>query len=374
MVGKRDYYEVLGVSKDTSKDEIKRAYRKLAKKYHPDVAENKTEAAERFKEVSEAYEVLADDDKRALYDKYGHAGLQGSFGAQGFDWSDFSHYQDISDIFGDIFNGSSVFDQFFGTSGRGPRSNRGPDLRYNMQISLDDAYKGMHVEVRVPKEATCEKCKGSGARPGTAPIRCQSCGGTGQVRHGQSQGFIQFVRIGPCPSCRGKGDIVKEPCPECHGRGKVPTTSKIKIEVPPGVETGSRLRITGQGEAGEKGGPSGDLYVVIFVKQDDRVEREGEHLYMTETISFGQAALGDDVEITTLDGTVAKLKIPPGTQPGTIFSLRGKGMPTIGGRGYGNLFVKAEVEVPRKLTTEQKNLIKEFDKKVAKRRKGLFEL
>jgi len=364
MSTKRDYYEVLGVDKSASQEEVKKAYRTLAKKFHPDMnRDNKEEAEEKFKEVSEAYEVLADPEKRSKYDKYGHAGLEGAFGADGFNWNDFTHFTDISDIFGDIFaGGSSIFDAFFGGGMRGRRSTgpaRGSDLRYDIDISLREAATGLEKELHIPHSVRCGECGGTGAEKGTSPLTCQTCKGSGQVKNVQSRGYSQFISIGPCQACRGAGSIIEKKCGNCSGAGSNKKTSKLEVSIPPGAENGLRLRLRGEGDAGQRGGPPGDLYVVVHVNPDKRFAREGPHLLTETEITFVQAALGDEVDVPTLDGK-ATMKVPAGTQPGTMFRLKGKGMPFMGRRGQGDLHVKVNVTVPEKLSSEQKRLLREF--------------
>lgn len=362
MADKRDYYEILGVDRNASQDDVKKAYRKLAKKYHPDMnPDNKAEAEEMFKEVSEAYEVLADPEKRKRYDQYGHAGMGNAFGSDGFQWNDFTHYQDISDIFGDFFGGS-VYDAFFGGGGRRRQSGgpaRGSDLRYDIQITLAEAAKGVAQTMDIPHSVKCEGCGGSGAEKGSQPKQCATCGGSGQVKQVQRRGYSQFISIGACPACAGKGQTIDRPCKACGGEGSVRKTGRIEVNIPPGSETGTRLRLRGEGEAGARGGPPGDLYVVVHVKDDPRFQREGPHLLTEVGIDFVQAALGDEITIETLEGK-ATMKVPPGTQPGTVFRLRGKGMPVLGGRGSGDLHVKVDIRVPDKLTSEQKRILREF--------------
>ncbi|MCK4756852.1 MAG: molecular chaperone DnaJ [Thermoplasmata archaeon] len=369
MATKRDYYEVLGVDKKATKEEIKKAYRKLAKKFHPDLNKDDPETAEeKFKEVSEAYEVLADEEKRKMYDAYGHAGIENSFGANGFNWNDFTHYRDISDIFGgmdDIFGGGgSIFDMFFGGSGRRGRRTgpvRGADLRYDIEISLETADQGLERIISVPRNVQCDKCYGTGAAEGTSPQNCQTCGGSGQVKNVQRRGYSQFISINACPSCRGQGQIIEKPCQKCNGAGKYKKTGKISIKIPPGSDTGTRLRLAGEGEAGSRGGPAGDLYIIIHVTHHPDFARDGRHLYTNTTISYPEAALGAEVEIQTLTGK-ASMKIPPGTQPGTILRLRGKGVNSLGGGGRGDLHVKVNVEVPKKMSKDEKRLLKELDR------------
>jgi molecular chaperone DnaJ len=362
MPDKRDYYEILGVGKTATQDDIKKAYRKLAKQYHPDMNPTDRKAAEeKFKELSEAYEVLADPDKRQKYDKYGHAAMSDAFGGNGFQWQDFTRYQDISDIFGD-FSGGSIFDMFFGGQGRRQHSSgpsRGSDLRYDLQITLREAAKGASRKLDIPHSVTCQECSGSGAAKGSSPKQCGSCGGSGQVKQVQRRGYSQFISIGACPTCSGSGQIIEKPCGKCGGQGAVRKTSKIEVNIPPGADTGTRLRLRGEGEAGRRGGQQGDLYVVIHVQDDPVFQRQDIHLLTEIDIDFVQAALGDEITLDTIDGK-ASVKIPAGTQPGTVFRLRGKGMPVMGGRGSGDLHVRVGVAVPTKLSAEQKRLLREY--------------
>ncbi len=352
----RDYYEVLGIPKGSSEDEIKKAYRKLAMQYHPDVTkEDRKVAEEKFKEISEAYEVLADDKKRQLYDQYGHAGVSSQFQEGSFNWSDFSHMGDLRDIFGDGGGFGSIFDMLFG---RQTQRSGGRDARMDLEISLDDAFKGVKKRITVPKYDNCPKCQGTGAKDGKV-VSCPDCNGTGQVRVVQNRGFSQFMQVGPCRRCRGTGRAATNNCPECDGRGKVQRTSHIDVDIPAGVETGSRLRIPGAGEAGGPGQPSGDLYVVLHVRPHPLYVREGAELMMEQNITFAQAALGAEIEIPTLDKK-ARVTIPPGTQPETVFRLRGSGMPMLHDSARGDLFVRVKVKVPDKLTTEQKEILKRF--------------
>jgi molecular chaperone DnaJ len=363
MAGKRDYYEVLGVEKAASQDDIKKAYRKLAKKFHPDMnPSNKAEAEEMFKEVSEAYEILADPQKRQKYDQYGHAGINDAFGGGGFQWQDFTHQQDISDIFGD-FAGGSIFDIFFGGGGRRSHHSTGPargsDLRYDIQITLREAAKGVVKILDIPHSAACAECSGTGAEKGTSPKQCPTCSGSGQVKQVQRRGYSQFISIGACPACGGAGQTIDKPCKKCGGQGAVKKTSRIEVNIPAGADMGTRLRLRGEGDAGRRGGPPGDLYVVIHVQDDPVFRRQDAHLLTEIDIDFVQAALGDEVTLETIDGK-ASIKIPPGTQPGTVFRLRGKGMPVMGGRGNGDLHVKVNLAVPTKLNAEQKRVLREF--------------
>ena len=346
---KRDYYEVLGVRRAASDEEIKKAYRR-ALEWHPDRNPHRTEEAEeRFKEVTEAYSVLIDAQKRAAYDRYGHAGL----GAQPFSGFDQAIFSDFSDIFGDFFS----FEDLFGLGG--PRSRtrarRGRDLRYDLELSFEEAARGAETKVKFPRAETCPTCRGSGARKGTGPTTCTACHGRGQIRY--QQGFFAVSRT--CPQCQGTGQLIRDPCPECRGEGQVERERTLEIKIPAGVDTGTRLRIGGEGEGGIHGGPSGDLYVMLKVEEHPFFERREANLYCSIPISFPQAALGGEIRIPTLDGEHA-LKVPPGTQSGTIFRLHGKGFPQLNGGGRGDLFVEVRVETPKKLTREQKQLIEQL--------------
>jgi molecular chaperone DnaJ len=346
---KRDYYEILGVSRDAAADEIKRAYRKLAMQYHPDKNPGDKEAEERFKEAAEAYEVLRDREKREIYDRFGHEGLQGT-GFRGF-----GGFEDIFGSFGDIF------EEFFGfgggTRGRRSRSRPGNNLRYDLEMTLEEAFHGKEQEISFKKWELCEPCHGSGMTPGTEPETCPTCQGRGQVI--RSEGFFQISTT--CPGCRGEGHIITDPCSECGGTGRVKVDRTITVRIPPGVDGGSQLRLRGEGEPGEFGGPPGDLFVVIHVREHDFFLRENTHLLCEIPISFVQAALGDTIRIPVLgekDGH--DLKMPAGTQPGEILKLPGMGMPGLRGDDRGDLFVKVQVQVPRKLSKRQKELLKEF--------------
>ena len=324
-MAKRDYYEVLGVSREATEDEIKKAYRKLARKYHPDVNKEDKDAAEKFKEINEAYEVLKDPEKRARYDQFGHAGVgQGGFDAG--DFGGFGGFGGFGDFGSDIFD--DIFDIFGGSFGRSRRRGptRGADIRYDLEITLEEAAFGAEKEVEIFRMESCKNCNGTGAKPGTMPKTCPSCGGSGQVRRVQNLGPMQFTNVTTCTNCGGRGTIIEEPCPKCHGRGQSKVGRKIKIKVPAGVDTGSQLRMSGEGEPGELGGPPGDLYVVIRVKPHKLFVRQGDDLIYQAPISFVQATLGDEIDVPTLEEKV-KLKIPEGTQPGTRFRLRSKGIP-----------------------------------------------
>ncbi|HVA37880.1 MAG TPA: molecular chaperone DnaJ [Candidatus Dormibacteraeota bacterium] len=348
----RDYYEILGVPRGASESEIKRAYRQLARKYHPDVAEDKAHAGEHFKEINEAYEVLSDPLKRDHYDRFGSTG-NGAGGVGGGDFGPFA-----GEGFGEIF------DMFFGggrTQSR-PRGGpqRGSDLRYDLEITLREAYTGVDREIAYSHLGQCADCNGSGAAPGTQPQPCLQCGGSGQMRQVRSTPLGQFVTASTCSRCGGEGRLVTSPCPACHGRGRVETERKITVHIPAGVDDGSRIRIAGSGEGGIRGGPPGDLYVYLSVAPDELFARDGLDLSLAMPITFPQAALGADVSIPTLSGEAAPLRVPPGTQTGTIFRVRGKGMPSVRGNGHGDLLVRVNVVVPRKLGKHQRELLEEL--------------
>jgi molecular chaperone DnaJ len=356
---KRDYYESLGVQRDASAEEIKKSYRKLARQYHPDVTkEDPKVAEERFKEISEAYEVLADEKKRSLYDQYGHAGVSSQFQDGNFNWSDFSHYGDVRDIFGDLGGFGNIFDMFFGGGGRQQQRAGGRDMRMDLEITLEEAFSGVKKRITVPKFDRCDACQGTGAKGGKV-VPCPDCGGTGQARRTQSRGFAQFVSVGPCPRCRGSGRAPGSSCLECDGRGVNQRTSQIDLDIPKGVDTGSRLRIPGAGEIGSPGAPAGDLYVVINVRDHRLYRRDGADLLMEAEMSFPTAALGGEIDVKSLDGT-AKVKVPPSTQPDTVFRLKGRGMP-VRGDLRGDLYVRMKLKVPEKLNNEQKSLLKRLD-------------
>jgi molecular chaperone DnaJ len=349
-MSKRDYYEVLGVTRTATDQEIKSAYRRLAVKYHPDKNPNDATAEEKFKEAAEAYSVLSNDEQRKRYDRFGHAGVSSSAGAGAWGAPGFGG---IEDILGDLFGFGDVFGGARG--GRRTSAQRGADLRYDLEISLEEAANGMTAQLRIPRLEACETCKGSGAAAGSQPDSCTTCSGTGQVRY--QQGFFSVART--CHVCRGAGRVVKNPCADCKGSGRVEREKQMEVKIPAGVETGSRLRVTGEGEAGTQGGAPGDLYVVIHVAEHDQFERQGNNLYEAVPITFAQAALGAEIMVKTLDEE-EKLKIPMGTQTGTVFRLRGKGMPILGGRGRGDLFVSVTVVTPTTLTREQKRLLEQL--------------
>jgi molecular chaperone DnaJ len=349
-MSKRDYYEVLEVSRTSSDQEIKSAYRRLAMLHHPDKNPENAAAEDKFKEAAEAYTVLSDAEQRRRYDRFGHAGVQSgagaSWGAPGFGG--------IEDILGDLFG----FGDVFGGSRSGARrsaAQRGADLRYDLEITLEEAASGMTAQLRIPRLENCEKCKGVGAAPGTKPENCQTCGATGQVRY--QQGFFSVART--CHACRGVGRVITSPCTDCKGAGRIEREKSMEVKIPAGVETGSRLRVQGEGESGANSGPAGDLYVVIHVAEHERFERQGGNLYSAVPITFAQAALGAEVPVETLESE-QPLKIPVGTQTGTVFRLKGQGMPVLGGRGRGDLFVSVTVVTPTSLTREQRRLLEQL--------------
>jgi molecular chaperone DnaJ len=360
---KRDFYEVLGVARDAALDDIKKAYRQLALKYHPDRNPGDDEATQRFKEAAEAYEVLSDSDKRQRYDRYGHAGLNGSA------VHDFRSADDIMSAFGDIFGGG-LFGDFFGERRRGPRT--GPDLLMKLEIELAEAARGTTRQVEVVRQEFCSECRGSGARKGTTPTTCNYCGGRGQVV--QSRGFFQVATT--CPACGGEGVRITDPCPSCRGAGRTQTTARLQVDVPPGVESGMWLQLRNQGEIGDPGAPRGNLRIQIAVKKHPFFERRRNELICQVPISFAQATLGAVVEVPTLDGR-EHLEIPRGTQSGEILRIKGRGMPDIGGRSRGDELVEVVVETPRHLTPRQEELLREFaeieHEQVSPRRRSFFE-
>ncbi|WP_028241622.1 molecular chaperone DnaJ [Stutzerimonas azotifigens] len=348
-MAKRDYYEVLGVERGASDAELKKAYRRLAMKYHPDRNPGDKEAEDKFKEANEAYEVLSDAGKRTAYDQYGHAGVDPSMGGgaagAGFGGANFS------DIFGDVFS------DFFGGARGNARggASRGSDLRYTLELDLEEAVRGTTVTIRVPTLAECKVCHGTGAKKGTSPVTCTTCGGIGQVR--MQQGFFSVQQT--CPRCHGTGKMITDPCGNCHGQGRVEEQKTLSVKVPAGVDTGDRIRLSGEGEAGTQGGPAGDLYVVVSVREHPIFQRDGKHLYCDVPISFADAALGGELEVPTLDGRV-KLKIPEGTQSGKLFRLRGKGVAPVRGGAPGDLMCRVAVETPVNLNKRQRELLEEF--------------
>lgn len=344
-MAKRDYYEVLGVSRGVSEQELKKAYRRVAMKHHPDRNPEDKESEDKFKEASEAYEVLADPQKRAAYDQFGHAGVEGAGGMGGGGFGSFSDI--FGDVFGDIFGG--------GGGGRRGGPMRGADLRYTLELGLEDAVKGTTVKIKVPTLVSCNTCSGSGAKPGTSPTTCSTCGGHGQVR--MQQGFFSVQQT--CPTCRGKGKAISDPCRDCHGQGRVEETKTLSVKVPPGVDTGDRIRLAGEGEAGADGGPAGDLYVQVAVKEHEFFQRDGRNLYCEVPISIFDACLGGELEVPTLDGRV-KLKVPAETQTGKLFRLRGKGVTPVRGGPAGDLLCRVVLETPVNLSKKQKELLEEL--------------
>ena len=357
MSNKQDYYETLGVPREASVEEIKKAYRRLARQCHPDVNHhNKGEAEEKIKEINEAYAVLSDPEKRSIYDQYGHQGLNGRYGAPGFGF----------DIFSDLGGFGDIFDVFFGSgtragSRRRSAGERGDDLRYDLEITLEEAAAGIEKELRLAKMTSCESCHGSGIRPGSSKSECSYCHGSGQISQSQQTILGRMQSVVTCPSCRGEGQIITDPCLDCGGQGRLRTATHITVEVPSGVETGSRIGLRGAGDAGLRGGPGGDLYVVVHVKPHKVFERRGYDIFVEVPITFVQATLGDSIEVPCLDGA-EKLHIPEGTQTGTAFKLRGKGMPVVNSGARGDEHVIVRVTTPSKLTNEQRKLLLEFGK------------
>ncbi len=350
---KRDYYEVLGLDKAASEHDIKSAFRKLAKELHPDRNPGDSSAETNFREVSEAYEVLKDPQKRAAYDQYGHAAFEGHGGGTGAGFgTDFS--SSMSDIFDDLFG------EFMGGRRSRGRSSkeRGSDLKYNMEISLADAFTGKTAQIRVPSSVTCESCAGAGAESGSSPITCPTCNGFGKVR--ASQGFFTIERT--CTSCQGRGEIIQKPCPVCTGSGRVMRERTLSVNVPAGVEDSTRIRLAEEGEAGVRGGPSGDLYIFLSIMPDDLFQRDGADLFCRVPITMTTAALGGQIEVPTIDGGRARVKVPEGTETGKQFRLRGKGMPVLRTKLTGDLYVQVEVETPQSLSRKQRDLLKEFEK------------
>lgn len=350
-MARRDYYEILGVRRNASEAEIKKAYRRLAMKYHPDRNPGDKAAEEKFKEAQQAYDILTDAQRRAAYDQFGHAGVDPSMGAGAGGFYSTAGASSFSDIFGDVFG------DIFGTTRRGASQvRRGADLRYSLALTLEQAVGGTTARIRVPTLDTCDACGGSGARRGTSAETCRTCGGQGQVR--MQQGFFSIQQT--CPSCRGTGKIITNPCPECSGQGRVKHTKALSVKVPAGVDEGDQIRLAGEGESGEHGGPSGDLYVEIRIRPHAIFSREGDDLYCEMPVSFATAALGGELEIPTLDGR-ANLKIPAGTQSEKLFRLRGKGVKNVRSAHQGDLYCRVSIETPVNLTERQKTLLREFD-------------
>ncbi|MGB6138310.1 MAG: molecular chaperone DnaJ [Shewanella sp.] len=364
-MSKRDYYEVLGVSRDTSEREIKKAYKRLAMKFHPDRNPGDKAAEASFKEIKEAYEILTDSDKKAAYDQFGHAGVDPNRGGHGGGQGDFGDI--FGDVFGDIFGG--------GRRGGQRQAARGSDLRYNLELSLEEAVRGLTKELRIPTLATCDLCDGSGAKKGTSATTCGTCHGQGQVQ--MRQGFFAVQQA--CPTCHGRGKIIKDPCGKCHGEGRVEKSKTLSVKIPAGVDTGDRIRLSGEGEAGEFGAPPGDLYVQVSVREHAIFTRDANNLYCEVPISFSKAALGGEIEVPTLDGKVS-LKIPTETQTGRMFRLRGKGVKSVRSHAVGDLLCKVVMETPVNLNEKQKELLREFEatltgesKKHSPKAEGFFD-
>jgi molecular chaperone DnaJ len=349
-MSKRDYYEILGVSRSCTEIELKAAFRKLAMKHHPDRNPGDKECEHRFKEINEAYDVLKDGDKRAAYDRFGHAAFEHGLGGPGHGFG-----ADFGSAFADIFEG--IFGMA-GGRGRGSGRERGSDLRYNMEISLDEAFTGKTAQIRIPTSVTCEACSGSGARAGTKPKPCATCGGAGKIRH--AQGFFTLERT--CPTCHGRGQVIDDPCKVCGGGGRVTRERTLSVNIPTGVEDGTRIRLAGEGEAGLRGGPPGDLYIFLEVAPHEFFQRDGADLHCRVPISMASAALGGEFEVPAIDGSKVRVKVPAGTQTGRRFRLAGKGMPVLRAKQTGDMYVQVAVETPQNLTKRQRELLAEFEK------------
>ncbi|MEZ5849964.1 MAG: molecular chaperone DnaJ [Hyphomicrobiaceae bacterium] len=356
-MAKRDYYEVLGVGRTASDQDLKTAFRKSAMECHPDRNPNDKGAEQRFKDINEAYEVLKDPKKRQAYDQFGHAAFEGGRGGAGPGGFGPEFSSSMSDIFDDLFG------EFMGgrrgqRGGRGSGRERGADLRYNMEITLAEAYKGKQAQIQVPTSVTCEACTGSGAKPGTKPSQCPTCAGQGKVR--ASQGFFTIERT--CPSCQGRGEFIEDPCGTCHGAGRVTKERTLQVSIPAGVEDGTRIRLAGEGEAGVRGGPAGDLYIFLSLKPHEFFQRDGADVFCRVPISMTTAALGGTIEVPTLDGTRVKVPVPNGTETGKQFRLKGKGMPVLRSKVQGDMYIQVEVETPKNLTKRQRELLEEFER------------
>lgn len=357
-MAKRDYYETLGVSRGASAEEIKKGYRAKAKELHPDRNSDNPEAEAQFKEVNEAYDVLKDADKKAAYDRFGHAAFEGGMGGGGQRGGGFQGNGDFASAFSDVFE--DLFGDFMGGRGGGQaraRAQRGSDLRYNLRVSLEEAFAGVQKTINVPTSIACDVCHGTGAEGGAEPVTCPTCSGMGKVR--AQQGFFTVERT--CPTCNGAGQIVKNPCKNCHGAGRIEKDRSLSVNIPAGVETGTRIRLAGEGEAGMRGGPSGDLYIFIEVKDHPIFQRDGVSLYCRVPISIATAALGGEVEVPTIDGGRSRVKVPAGSQTGKQMRLRGKGMPALRGAGQGDMMIELAVETPVNLTSRQKEILREFE-------------
>jgi molecular chaperone DnaJ len=364
-MAKRDYYEVLGIEKSAGEDDIKRAYRKLALKYHPDKNKDDPHAEEKFKELAEAYEVLSDADKRAKYDQYGHAGLEADFGQGGFNWSNFTHAGEFSDLFEGLGGFGSIFETFFGGGMGGgynsrSRPNRGEDLQVPLSLKLKDVANGVEKKIKLSVKVKCEDCHGSGSKDGNTKT-CPQCNGSGRIRQSQRSLFGQIATVVACPTCQGEGTIIASKCPKCHGEGRVNDVRTIDVKIPAGVQEGQYLRLREQGNAGRRGGPAGDVLVLIHEQDDDVFQREDNNLICDFPVSFTQAALGTEVEIPTLTAKI-KMKIPSGTQSGKVFRLRGQGLPDVNGGYRGDLFVRVHVMTPTKISTEERSLFEKLGK------------
>ena len=385
MASKRDYYEVLGVNKNATDDELKRAYRKLAKKYHPDAnPDNKKEAEAKFKEVNEAYENLSDPQKRRMYDQFGHDGPQGfggaggPFGGQGgyysYSTSDFGDFGDLGDIFSSFFGGGFGGGRTSGRKQSGPR--KGADLNFTMDITFEQAFLGVEKEIVVTRNETCDTCHGSGAKPGTKPMKCPTCNGTGQVTAVQNTILGQMQTRRTCTACHGTGEIIKEPCETCHGKGKVRKQPKIKVKIPAGIDDNQTVVLRGEGEPGEKGGPKGDLYITVRIKRHSIYTRKGNNVMCEVPITITQATLGAELEIQMVDGTKEKYKIPDGTQTGTKFTIRNKGFKSVNSSNVGDFIFTVTVQTPKRLTKEQRDLLMQLAKTMNEqppvKKRGLF--
>jgi len=358
-MAKRDYYEVLGIDRGATDPDLKSAFRKLAKKFHPDTNPGDVDAEKNFKEVNEAYEALKDPQKRAAYDKFGHAafegmGGRGPGGGQGGFGPDFA--SSMSDIFDDLFG--EFMGGRRGGDGRHSGRERGADLRYNMSITLDEAFSGKTAQIRVPTSVSCETCDGSGAKSGTNPTTCPTCSGAGKIR--ASQGFFTIER--PCPTCHGRGETIQNPCADCGGAGRVTKERTLSVNIPPGVEDGTRIRLAGEGEAGMRGGPAGDLYIFLSIEPHSIFQRDGADIFCRVPISMTTAALGGQIEVPTVEGAISRVKIPEATQSGKQFRLKGKGMPVLRSKLTGDMYIQVEAETPTKLTRRQRELLEEFQK------------
>jgi molecular chaperone DnaJ len=357
-MAKRDYYETLGVTRSATETDLKSAFRRLAKEHHPDKNPDDKAAEQKFKEINEAYEVLKDPQKRAAYDQFGHAAFEGGRGPGGPGGFGPDFASSMSDIFDDLFG------EFMGgrrggqQRGRGNGRERGADLRYNMEISLVEAYTGKQAQIRVPTSVGCEACNGTGAKPGTKPSSCPTCSGYGKVR--ASQGFFTIERT--CPACHGRGEVIEDPCTKCEGSGRVTKERTLQVSIPAGVEDGTRIRLAGEGEAGLRGGPTGDLYIFLSIKPHEFFQRDGADVFCRVPIAMTTAALGGNIEVPTLDGSRVKMPVPPGTETGKQFRLKGKGMPVLRSRVQGDMYIQVEVETPKHLTRRQRELLEEFEK------------